>query len=362
MSTPSRKHLNTALRHHRKNDAGTRQRGATTQHTNNDQSDFIFYNQLQENAMNAYIHSFLVVVCCLVCGSTLYSAEPAPFHVDSVLTQHAKLHTMFYVRIDTATSSSIATRCVEYSTIRLFLDGVQFPTITPQMKAPDVLAFPMVYDSTTARAWRLLLGTNHTRERTVRVAIGRGSAPDKNSPIRTTTLVLYSTGMLLLALGCVVLVAVILVVLGRKTGLLRDGDATTTYSLAYCQMALWFVVVFAAYLFIGILTNQWDGIISSTALVLIGISAATPAATAATQAVRGTAAVPLQTASFLTDLFSCGQKPQLHRLQYIVWTLTLAGVFCWNVWNNLAMPVFSEQLLWLIGISSGAYVTLREKE
>lgn len=310
--------------------------------------------------MNSYYRIVCVLVCCMWCSPTWLCAKPPDMYADSVLTRYAKLHTTLYVRVDTATRSSIATRSVLYSDIRLFLDGVQFPVV-PTLKAPDVLAFPMVYDSVTARVWRMVMGTNHTRERTVRVAIGTGSVPTE-SPTQTTTLVLYSTGTLLFALGCVLLVALILIVLGLRTGLLRDGDKTTTYSLAYCQMALWFVLVLAAYLFLGILTNQWDGTISGTALVLMGIGAVTPAATATTQAMRQTRAAAQPTVSFWNDVLSDGTKLRLHRLQYIVWTVVLAGVFCWKVWNALAMPDFSEQLLWLLGISSGAYITLRETE
>lgn len=312
--------------------------------------------------MNSYLRFCSIVVCCLLYGNALQSAEPIKIGIDTVLTPRASIGNTLWVRVDSATRSGLASRSIDYSKVRLFLNGVQFSTMTPQMKAPDVLAFSLVYDSATARAWRLLLGTKHTRERTVRVAISTSDIPMHSQAENTTMLVLYSTGMFVVALVSVLLVVLVIVVLGRRTALLRDGDKTTSYSLAQCQMALWFVLVFAAYLFIALLTNQWDGIINNTVLVLVGLGAATPAAATAVQTMRETRAAPQPTQSFIVDILSDGTKERLHRLQYVVWTIALGGVFCWTVWNNLAMPAFSTELLLLLGISSGAYVTLRETE
>jgi len=49
----------------------------------------------------------------------------------------------------------------------------------------------------------------------------------------------------------------------------------------------------------------------------------------------------------------------LERLQVIVWTLVLSGVFLTSVIWDLTMPDFNTTLLALMGISSGTYLGFR---
>jgi len=49
----------------------------------------------------------------------------------------------------------------------------------------------------------------------------------------------------------------------------------------------------------------------------------------------------------------------LDRLQVIVWTLVLSGVFLTSVIWYLTMPDFNTTLLALMGISSGTYLGFR---
>ncbi len=46
----------------------------------------------------------------------------------------------------------------------------------------------------------------------------------------------------------------------------------------------------------------------------------------------------------------------LHRIQMVVWTLILGGIFVYSVWKTLSMPEFSETLLALQGLSAGTYL------
>lgn len=81
------------------------------------------------------------------------------------------------------------------------------------------------------------------------------------------------------------LLVLALVVLGKRSSLLRDGNGVenASYSLAKHQMAGWFVVVIGAYLFVGMITGSFAAI-STTALILIGISGATGLAAVALDA------------------------------------------------------------------------------
>jgi hypothetical protein len=65
---------------------------------------------------------------------------------------------------------------------------------------------------------------------------------------------------------------------------------------------------------------------------------------------------------FLTDIMSDENGISIHRFQMVVWTVVLTLIFISEVKKNLSMPEFSSTLLTLMGISSGAYVTLKIPE
>jgi hypothetical protein len=206
-------------------------------------------------------------------------------------------------------------------------------------------------------------------------------------------------------------------ILAARSNLLRGpkcADGPPRFSLARHQMAAWFIIVVSAYLFLMLMTGH--AATSSTALILIGISGATGLAAVvidaqqANQAARDRSVLlaeqtTLQSATTeaqeklktqtppadadtlkatieqntkrlaeiaakLKDLPGTPQKSQgwyldllsdengvsLHRLQIIVWTVVLAGVFVRAVWRDLAMPDFDAVTLALMGVSSGTYL------
>jgi hypothetical protein len=66
---------------------------------------------------------------------------------------------------------------------------------------------------------------------------------------------------------------------------------------------------------------------------------------------------PRASAGFLRDLISDDRGVvALDRLQVMVWTLVLGGIFLSSVFAYLTMPEFSATMLALMGISSGTYI------
>ncbi|HEV7403279.1 MAG TPA: hypothetical protein VGO11_10145 [Chthoniobacteraceae bacterium] len=57
------------------------------------------------------------------------------------------------------------------------------------------------------------------------------------------------------------------------------------------------------------------------------------------------------------DVVNCSYD--FHRFQMLAWTLVLGFIFIFKVLSDKTMPVFESNLLLLMGISSGAYVTLK---
>jgi hypothetical protein len=65
---------------------------------------------------------------------------------------------------------------------------------------------------------------------------------------------------------------------------------------------------------------------------------------------------------FCIDLLAENGRVALHRLQVLIWTAVLGVVFILKVKRELSMPVFSETLLGLMGLSSVTYIALKIPE
>jgi hypothetical protein len=110
-----------------------------------------------------------------------------------------------------------------------------------------------------------------------------------------------------------------------RNDVLRDENKQS-YSLARVQMAFWFSLVFCSFLGILIATNELD-IISSQALILMGISAATAMGSMVAGDKKGPATAQFVAANtkggvskFLNDLIrNSNGGDGLHRMQIVGW-------------------------------------------
>jgi hypothetical protein len=176
--------------------------------------------------------------------------------------------------------------------------------------------------------------------------------------------------------------------LAFKSGLIRapgpnpGAGLQRPYSLGRMQMAWWFLLVSAAYLFIWLITDNRDSLTTGV-LILTGISAATGlgsqvVAGAGSASAAGTASVvpspvivpgeppaqvvanapagPAVSRGFLNDILGDENGISFDRFQMAAWTIVLGVVFGVEVMKDLTMPDFSPTLLGLMGISSGTYI------
>jgi hypothetical protein len=213
---------------------------------------------------------------------------------------------------------------------------------------------------------------------------------------------------------------------GRKSGLLRDPGGEPVherpFSLGRAQMAFWFFLVIAAFCFIWVVTGSLSSL-NSDVLTLLGISAGTglaavlvdsnkqstasdertrlraekatlearlpeiravlPQATDPLEKARLDAEVqravsrlaeidvalqlppptaPQQPKGFWLDILSDGSGISLHRFQIAAWTAVLGMIFIATVYVQLSMPDLNDQLLLLMGISSGTYLGFKFPE
>lgn len=145
----------------------------------------------------------------------------------------------------------------------------------------------------------------------------------------------------------------------RYTDLLRQGPSRNgvrpPYSLGRSQMAWWLFLVAVGYSFLWLVTGDRDGIPKSL-LTLMGISSALALTDGLLLSQDGDAA-PRPTKGWWRDVVT-GEKGLLafDRLQIVVWTAFLSGIFLSSVLQELTLPDFGGTLLTLMGISAGTYI------
>ena len=65
---------------------------------------------------------------------------------------------------------------------------------------------------------------------------------------------------------------------------------------------------------------------------------------------------------FFGELVSDGEGYSIYRFQMLAWTVALVVVFLADVYDDLDMPSFGPELLYLLGLSSGTFVAHRMPE
>jgi hypothetical protein len=252
----------------------------------------------------------------------------------------------------------------QQQSITLFIEGLDTGVEPSGIDIESgTLTFELTRNAQNKHIWRqFLYDPLFDPDATMRVSVGiRGDralprAPGANLSLRLKKLYLDYWSMTWLAL--LIAVAVALLVYARRSDMLRDGapvdGVRQPYSLARAQMAWWFFLLVVGYVFIWLVTGEADSIAPSL-LGLVGISAATALAAVAITSPANSG--PRASEGFMRDLISDERGlVALDRLQVVVWTLVLGGIFLTSVLWDLTMPEFSATMLALMGISSGTYI------
>ncbi|HEV7427297.1 MAG TPA: hypothetical protein VGQ46_13105 [Thermoanaerobaculia bacterium] len=251
----------------------------------------------------------------------------------------------------------------QQQTITLFIEGLDTGIEPSGIDIESgTITFELTRNAKNKHIWRqFLYDPLFDPDATMRISAGIGGdrplprATSANMSLRLKKLYVDSWTMIWLAL--LIAVAIALLVYARRSDMLRDGPSVDgvyqPYSLARVQMAWWFFLLVVGYVFIWLVTGEADSIAPSL-LGLVGISAATALASVA---VRPASAAVRPSAGFMRDLVADDRGVvALDRLQVIVWTLVLGGIFLTSVLWDLTMPEFSATMLALMGISSGTYI------
>ena len=326
------------------------------------------------------------------------SVPPTPPNVRPVVA----LHDQIAVHVAGLATLLAREKCsLSSGKIVLFLDGRPLPSVTPFPPldpASETLQFVLdrsdvAADAPSRDAWTHLLGRSSLDPHAVKVSVGL----QNDYPLRSDWVVQLQTIPAGGFWAWVVLLALLIcffLALAVRSDVLRDigpqptSNARKPYSLAKMQAAWWFFLILASYLFIGLVSGDYGTTITGTVLSLMGISAATAvasatidvsrpagagadagagagAAAAAAAAAAAGVAVPAATVVSETkghwwlDILSDDHGVNFHRFQMATWTLVLGVIFVHEVYAGLAMPVFDNTLLGLLGISSGTYLGLK---
>lgn len=171
-----------------------------------------------------------------------------------------------------------------------------------------------------------------------------------------------------------ILLAAVVFAPGARTTLLRDADAPQPdfrwrlFRLAKSQPAFWTVLVIGSYTYVYFAQGICVGGLNNTALLLLGIVAATTALTAGAKPVNAASPAPLDPhppsrhENFLDDMLSENEGVNVHRLQMVLLTVVCGGIFIHQVLNGGKIPAFYDQACVLMGISSATYVWFKRTE
>lgn len=269
------------------------------------------------------------------------------------------------------------------SAVVLFLNGMPIKGLKPEScdKSTGTVRYRLLRTPQSDDVWHGLLGSPRNYVRPVSVSVG---ATDQFSlPSNVTSFELEIIPRIQFFIFVAVLLAgiAIFIYLCDKQGLIRTGPPSTPihqrpFSLSLFQMAFWFFLVVASYMFIWLINDELDTITDSV-LALLGIGAGTalgaslidtnkkptPGVSTDTEASATPATKnPEVSQGFMKDVLSDGTALSLHRFQLFVWTVMLGVIFIGSVYKGLEMPEFSATLLGLMGISAGTYLGFKVPE
>jgi len=186
--------------------------------------------------------------------------------------------------------------------------------------------------------------------------------------------------------------AVLMVLISQKSAMLRNTifnranfnavaksenikKPKASYSLGRSQLAFWTVIVAASFVYLLLSQSAYPDInvpvLDTVNLTLISIAAGTTVVSKiidSSQKDNPTEAIPQQdypSEGFFIDIISDEQGVSIHRLQNVLWTIIVGGIYIAYVSGHTTLPddtVLTTNLLGLMGISTAAYLGLKLNE
>jgi hypothetical protein len=155
----------------------------------------------------------------------------------------------------------------------------------------------------------------------------------------------------------------VMVVLALKHHILKD-DNNVYYSLGRTQLFYWTILFIGAYLSICFNTGELPDLPGSI-LTILGISIGTTALSKVVEN-KDIVQAPINPAAhsegFFMDILSDGNSINVQRFQNVLFNIVFGIIFLQKSVVNNVLPDFDDNILLLMGISSGAYAGLKFTE
>lgn len=181
------------------------------------------------------------------------------------------------------------------------------------------------------------------------------------------------------------ILAIIVIVLGARTNMLKDAivdqqtfnarslelnikNPEAPYSWSRTQLAFWTVIIVSSFLYLLFKYDFNIPELNKVNLILLGIAAATTASAKIiddSQKNNGNLSQDSPSEGFLRDILSDKNGVSIHRLQNLLWTIIVGIIYIQYVFVQKGLPdetVLTDNILILMGISTGAYIGLKTTE
>jgi hypothetical protein len=161
----------------------------------------------------------------------------------------------------------------------------------------------------------------------------------------------------------VAVVIAVLVIVSLYYNILKD-DNNLYYSLGRTQLFFWTLLLMIAYLQICLKTDTLPDIPLSI-LAIIGISVATTAASKVIENKTKDGAIidkDAKSEGFILDILSDGSSINIQRFQNVAFNTFFGVIFIQKAFSTHQLPDFDQNVLLLLGVSSGAYAGLKMTE
>jgi len=246
---------------------------------------------------------------------------------------------------------------------KLFIDGLEVPDVKPwRVSEADKTIFFRI-DSRVQNFADEFLKTKSADKTFMPIYIGVGSTSgsriDSSIPIYLE--VKQQIKMIwVIAMICVI---VLLTAVGLWNNILKD-DNNLYYSLSRTQLLFWTLLCSTSYIYICFTTCSLPDLPASM-LVILGISIGTTAAGKVIENNnrKGIVIDPgAKSEGWFIDILSDGSSINVQRLQNVIFNTVFGLIFLQRTISGQVMPEFDENVLLLLGISSGAYAGLKITE
>jgi len=245
----------------------------------------------------------------------------------------------------------------------LYLNGIKVEHLTPwKINETDQLVYFKLGRAVQHLAEQFLSAIP-TEKVVVPVCLGVGNEKQPLLSYKPAIPLEVNQNISTIGIWLMALALIVLVIVALKRNVLKD-DNNLYYSLGRTQMLFWTLLFSLSYLYLcgesGTLPD-----IPSSMLIILGISAATTAASKILEN-NHKDLVPIdpnaKSEGFMLDILSDGSSINIQRFQNVAFNLLFGIIFVQKVLSARLMPDFDNNVLLMMGISAGTYAGMKATE